>query len=118
MNIFVLQNPKTECGHAVTDYLPVDGSRVGDAPRCGVCGKFLGMLPLLPPVRVELELWGKRWGDIAFGPGDQILVSDKLKNLFVEANLVGFNSFDLVEIAKTKDARQESVIHRATGLRR
>lgn len=102
MKFFALQNPKAGRGDAVTDYLPVDGSRTGDAPRCPVCGKFLGMLPLLPPVRVELEAWGSRWGDVAFGPGDQILVSDKLKKLFAEAGLVGFERLDSVEIVKAK----------------
>lgn len=100
MKFFVLQNPKADRGDAVTDYLPVEGSRTGDAPRCSVCGKFLGMLPLLPPVRVELEAWGPRWGDVAFGPGDQLLVSDKLKKLFTEAGLVGFVRLDPVEIVR------------------
>lgn len=105
MSYFVLQNTKAGRGDAVTDYLPVDGSRTGDAPRCAVCGKFVGMLPLLLPVRVELEAWGSRWGDVAFGPGDQILVSDKLKRLFTEAGLVGFTRFDPVEIVKTHRLR-------------
>lgn len=102
MKFFVLQNPKAESGDAVTDYVPVDGSPTGDAPRCPVCGKFLGMLPLLPPVRVELEAWGARWGDIVFGPGDQILISADLKRLFVEAALIGFSRFDAAEIVKAK----------------
>jgi Immunity protein family (Imm11) len=102
MKFFVLQNPKAERRDAVTDYVPADGSRTGEAPRCPVCGKFLGMLPLLPPVRVELEAWGPRWGDVAFGPSDQLLVSDKLKKLFTEAGLAGFVRFDPVEIVKAK----------------
>jgi len=102
MKIFVLQNPKAGRGDAVTDYLPIDGSRLGEAPRCHVCGKFVGMLPLLPAIRVELEAWGTGWGDIAFGPGDQILVSSKLKNAFVQAKLVGFERFEPVEIVKTR----------------
>jgi hypothetical protein len=32
MKCFVLENPKTGRGNAATDYLPVDGSRTGDAP--------------------------------------------------------------------------------------
>lgn len=102
MKFFVLRNPKVEHGDAVTDFLPVDGSRTGDAPRCSKCGKPIGMLPLVPPVRVELEAWGARWGDVAFGPGDQILVSDKLTKLFAEAGLVGFERLDAVEIEKAK----------------
>jgi hypothetical protein len=108
MKFFILHNPKAGRGDAVTDYVPVDGSRSGDAPRCPVCGKFLGMLPLLPPVRVELEAWGSRWGDVVFGPSDQILISAKLKTLFVESGLVGFIRFDPVEVVKAK--RHESAV--------
>jgi hypothetical protein len=63
------------------------------------------MLPLLPPIRVEIEGLGSRWGDVAFGPGDQILVSEKLRMLFIEAGLVGFVRFDPVEIKKVKKRR-------------
>jgi hypothetical protein len=102
MKIFTLRNPSAGDGDAVSDFLPVDGSRTGVAPRCSVCGEFLGMLPLLQPIRVEIEGWGSRWGDVAFGPGNQILVSEKLRMLFTEAGLVGFVRFDPVEIKKVK----------------
>jgi hypothetical protein len=58
------------------------------------------MLPLLPPVRVELEAWGTTWGDVAFGPGDQILVSERLTRSFANAGLIGFERLDAVEIVK------------------
>jgi len=53
-------------------------------------------------VHVVLEAWGSRWGDIAFGPGDQILISDKLKKLFAEAGLSGFERLDPVKIVRAK----------------
>jgi hypothetical protein len=102
MKIFVLQNPRSERGDSVTDYVPVDGSRTGAAARCPVCEKFIGMLPLLPPVRVELEGWGSQWGDVAFGPGDQILISEKLRTLSAEAGLIGFARLDAANVVKVK----------------
>lgn len=102
MKFLILRNPTAERDDAATNYLPADGSSTGDAPRCTVCGRFLGMLPLLPPVRAELEAWGSRWGDVVFGPGDQILISERLKRPFTEAGLVGFVHFDPVEVVKTK----------------
>lgn len=102
MKFFILKRPVAGKDDAVTDYIPVDGSRTGDAPRCAVCGKFRGMLPLLPPVRVELEAWAPRWGDVAFGPGDQVLISDRLKKLSAEAGLVGIGRLDPVKIVKVK----------------
>jgi hypothetical protein len=74
MKFYVRQNPKVGGGVAETDFLDVDGSNVGDAPRRPVCGAVVGMLPLLPPIRLELKAWGSRWGDAAFGPGDQLLI--------------------------------------------
>lgn len=102
MNFFVLKNQRSENGGDVTDYLPVDGSATGDAKRCHLCGRFLEMLPLLPPLLVELEAWGARWGDVVFGPNDQLLISDKLKKLFAGSNLYGFVRFDNVDVVKTR----------------
>lgn len=105
MKFFVLQNPKAGRGEAVTDFVPVDGSPMGDAPRCPTCDKYVGLRPLIPPVKVELEGWGASWGDIAFGPADQVLISGRLRNAFAEARLVGFTRFDPVVVAKAKRRR-------------
>jgi hypothetical protein len=102
MKFFVLTNPEAGKVNAVTDFLAASGSTLGDAPQCPVCGKYIGMLPLLPPVRVELVAWGTVWGDIAFGSGDQILVSQKLKRLFLEEGLAGFERFDPVEVVNIR----------------
>jgi hypothetical protein len=106
MKFFVLQNLYAGSGDAVTDYVPADGARMGEAPRCPACGNFVGMIPLLPPLRVELEAWGYRWGDVAFGPGDQILVSDKLKERFVSSGLIGLAHLHPVEITAFKTYRR------------
>jgi len=108
MKFFVVQNLKAGRGDAVTDFLPIDGSRMGDALRCPVCGKFLSMLPLMPPVYVELEAWGTHWGDIAFGPGDQILISGKLRKLFAENGLVGFDRIEPVNIVKVRRRKRSA----------
>jgi hypothetical protein len=105
MKFFVLGSPKAGRGEAVTDFVPVDGASSGEAPRCTVCGKYVGMRPLLPPVRVELEGWGEFWGDVAFGPADQVLVSDRLKNAVADAGLNGFAHIDPLVVAKVKRRR-------------
>jgi len=103
MRFFVLKNPNAGQGAAVTDFLPVDGSRTGEAPRCLVCGKYLGILPLLQPVSVELETWGTDFGDIAFGPGEELLVTDRFLRLYQGSGLSG-----LVEVAPAEIAKVES----------
>lgn len=103
---FVLRNPKAGSGNAVTDFVPIDGAQTGDAPRCEVCGKYVGMRPLLPPIRIELDAWGSSWGDVVFGPGDQLLISQRLKEVFVEAGLSGFTSLSPTAIVKFRRRRK------------
>jgi hypothetical protein len=115
MKFFVLQNPKTDEGSAVTDFVPVDGSRLGEAPRCPICGQFVGMLPLLPPVRIELEAWGADFGDIAFGPADEILVTERFWELYQASGLTGLLDVGPAEVVKAKfhgKARQSTPQYR------
>jgi hypothetical protein len=58
------------------------------------------MLPLLPPVRVQLETWGTECGDIAFGPSDEILISTRVHECFRAAKLTGLIDIGPVEIIK------------------
>lgn len=52
----------------------------------------------MPPFRAELEAWGTAFGDLAFGPGDSVLVSDRFRTAFVAENLSGLDGFEEVEI--------------------
>jgi hypothetical protein len=89
-----------------TSFFSVEPVRRGDAPRCPTCGGPLGSLRWLPPYRVEMETWGETFGDIAFGPGSDLLVSERFAFLWEEAGLVGLDGFDPVEIVKvTRHAR-------------
>ena len=80
MKLYTLINPDENKSDAITDFLPLDSVKTGNAIRCPKCNKFMGMLPLLPPIKVEIELFGNNFGDIAFGTGDQILISETLKS--------------------------------------
>src|SRR4051812_275352 len=101
MRFYVLTNPMDDCADAITDFCDDDSVRTGDAPRCPVCSGAIGMLPLLPPIKVELELWRKRFGDFAFGPGNGILISQRVKDEIFRSRLTGLSRFDPVEVVKT-----------------
>jgi hypothetical protein len=58
------------------------------------------MLPLLPPIRVEITRWGERFGDVVFGTGDDPLVSEALRDAFTAAGLIGLSEFIPVEVTK------------------
>lgn len=78
---------------ADTEWLPVEGAPRGDAPRCPVCGNYVGARPLLPVVNIELKAWGQEWGDIAFGVGDELLISERTRDIATGAGLIGFEEF-------------------------
>ncbi len=106
MRFYVLENPTLEQSDAITDFLPLDSVRTGDAPECPACGEAIGMLRLLPPIQVELKLWGRGFGDLSFGPGNEFLVSERFKDTFLKAGLTGLPSFTPVKIAKVKSRKK------------
>jgi hypothetical protein len=63
------------------------------------------MLSWLPPFRVELRLFGKKFGDMSFGPGDDLLVSDAFQQAWVKEGLKGFDAFDPVEIVRVRPSK-------------
>lgn len=98
--LFVLKRPKVRESTAATDCLSVDPVRRGDAPRCSTCGLPLGSLRWLSPYRVEIETWGEAFGDVVFGPANDLLVSERFAFLWEEAGLLGLDGFEPVEIVK------------------
>ena len=102
MSFYVLESPRDVQGGAVTDYLPTKPVHDGEAPKCPCCGDHVGMIPWLPPHRAVLEVWGRQFGDIAFGPGDELLVSEHFAVLYETNGLTGLSSFNEVCIARVK----------------
>lgn len=100
LNFFVLAHPKEPVDDALTDFLPVLGSKRGNAPRCPKCGNVIGMMPEVPPIRVELETWGKRFGDLAFGVGNEFLVDERFKDAFLSSGLTGLSGFTPAQVTK------------------
>ena len=100
--IYRLEDHSGKVGEATTDFLPGDPHNTSDAPRCEVCGRYVGLLRWEPPYRVELETWGSRYGDMAYGVGEAFLVSDRFKLLWEKEKLVGLEGFKPAEIVKVK----------------
>lgn len=100
MTFYVLLSPRDTTGPAVTDFGRVKPVHDGEAPKCPNCGGFIGSLPWLPPYRAELEVWGEEYGDIAFGPGGERLVSERFAALYKAGGLTGLGGFHEVEVIK------------------
>jgi hypothetical protein len=111
MMFFVLKNPIVHNFEVATDFTPVGGTPLGDAPRCPTCEKYIGLRPMLPPLTVDLENWGSSWADISFGPTDQILVSERLVKVFSHAGQNGISSLEPATIAKIKRHRSSAAVN-------
>jgi hypothetical protein len=78
------------------------------------------MLAWLPPYRVELELWGTTFGDLAIEAGGKFLVSERFKAAFEQSKLTGIEAYDPVEIVRVRRHNRNApktpphVYHRVT----
>jgi hypothetical protein len=100
IKFFVLQHPKDPVDDALTDFLHAEGTGRGEVPLCPQCGSPIGMIPSMPPIRVEIETWGKQFGDLAIGAGNEVLVGERFRDASVSSGLIGFPSFMPAEIVK------------------
>lgn len=83
-----------------TEFLDVEPSILGDAPQCDVCRNYIDGSPWLPPYYAQLEVWERSFGDLAFGPGNELLVTDRFQLCWNEMGLVGLVGFEPVQIVK------------------
>ena len=99
MQFFVVdKKPKDGAGERYrTDFSFDDAVQTGAAPSCQVCDAFVGMLEVLPPVRVHLETWGAECGDFAFWT-DSFLVSAQFREQYEGSGLRGLTAFEKAEV--------------------
>jgi hypothetical protein len=95
---FLLQG--IEDGPHDAAFFRAEGSKIGEAPRCPRCGRFVGMREVLPPFRVELEVYRFGLGDLVHGAGGDVLASERFMEAFQSEKLTGVERFDLVEVAE------------------
>ena len=81
------------------DVLKVEGANRGDAPRCPQCNRPLGMRTWLPPFQIELETWGRHYGDIS-ETGNDLILSERLVEAYLTSGLQGLEDFEPVEVVK------------------
>ncbi|MDY7228826.1 imm11 family protein [Hyalangium rubrum] len=85
-----------------TKFSKLEPASRGDPPPCPKCGKTIGMLMWLPPYRAELELHGQGLGDFVGGPGNEVLISERMKEAFQAEGLVGLLGFHPVEVVRVR----------------
>jgi hypothetical protein len=64
------------------------------------------MLTWLPPYRVELDLYGQGLGDFVDGPGNDVLISERMAESFLAEGLTGLLGFHPVEVVRMRRKRR------------
>ncbi|MGL4419167.1 MAG: hypothetical protein ACRCZF_00755 [Gemmataceae bacterium] len=102
MKFYVLAKPETDSLLDLAGGIDVTQSKytqTGDFPTCPKCNFPMAMREWLPPHQIELELWGKAYGDLAI-VNDGLIVSERAKNMFIDKQLNGLIDFKPVEVVK------------------
>jgi hypothetical protein len=102
MKFYVLATPKPDTPEDLLGGIRAireEGFRTGEAVRCPRCNRPLSMLKWLPPFRIELESWGKEYGDFA-DLGEELIVSERFAQAFQRSGLHGLSVFEPVEVVK------------------
>jgi len=105
MQFYVLKN-KVGATHETTflDIEPIHIGEGNDRQACPVCGEHIGSLPWFPPFRAEIKAYGKALGDVAFGTGNDLLVSAKFRAAWEATKLRGLE-FAPIERLRIRPAR-------------
>jgi len=77
---------------------------IADCQTCPACGEAVGSLPWLPPYRATIVAHRGELGDVAFS-GMDILVSEKFRQAWTEAQLKGIDTFHPLERVRVRPAR-------------
>jgi hypothetical protein len=72
--------------------------KTGNAVKCEACGGFITMLEWLPPL--EVNLYGRKVGDIIFGSVTHFIVSEKFKELYEKNGFTGIIEFRPIAMYK------------------
>lgn len=89
-----------------TEFETVAPTTLGEAPTCPVCREgYIGMKPWLPPYTAEIRLRGEHLGDVAFGVGDELLVSEAFRQTWIQSRLLGIDAFNVASIVRVRASK-------------
>lgn len=89
-----------------TEFETTAPTMLGEAPTCPVCREgYIGMKPWLPPYTAEIRLRGEHLGDVAFGAGYELLVSERFRQAWVQSGLQGIDTFKVVTIVRVRPSK-------------
>lgn len=103
MHYYVLQSDVGS--EAETSYEPVEPIQLGPAPTCPRCGRYVGLKAWLAPHSARVDAHGRRLGDVVFGSGTDLLVSDSFVSAWRSKGLRGLSGFETVDVRRVSASR-------------
>jgi hypothetical protein len=96
---------------AETWFEPVGEPKLGDAPRCPECGRWVGMKLRNPPYVVRLRVFGGPVGDVAFDmASDDLLVSSRFVSAWNTEGLRGLEWAEEVSLKGLGESQRASQV--------
>ena len=102
MQFYVMQLEVGDPNETWCSYLQPENE--GEAPRCPQCNGIIGAISTLPPYGIELKVHGRGLGDLAFCPGNGIVVSGRFRESWAQSKLRGLD-FVPVDRIRVRPAR-------------
>lgn len=87
-----------------TEFFKSDPITRGEAPKCEICDRFLGMRRWMSPRHAQVVVHGQHSGDFAFGSSSDFLISEAVVSAIRDAGLTGINNVEEVKISWTLGA--------------
>lgn len=81
-------------------------SETGDWERCPSCDAAVSSRRVLPPHEVTLSK--TQYGDFVLGTFETFLVSERVRDLYLQSGLKGITNFEAVEVKKVVHKRKTS----------
>lgn len=107
MRYFALEKePIAERQQELVEASEVYVNKRDEAPRCPLCGKYIGLMFWRPPFRIELEVWGDQWADIIELANDR-LVSTRFVEAWGRSRLIGLSGFESIEVDNVQYRRRK-----------
>lgn len=102
MQFYVMEREVGDPNETWCSYLQPENK--GDAPNCPSCNRAIGAIPTLPPYGIELKAHGREVGDVAFCPGNGVVVSARFREGWDRSRLRGLD-FVPVQRIRVRPAR-------------
>jgi hypothetical protein len=84
------------------EFYQSDSTHYGEPIKCPVCGGTCTAMEWLPPFQIELRMFVKVFGNIIFGPGNNLFMDKYFTNRFEQSGLTGLEFIGKAEIERIK----------------